>query len=1003
MSAAPLPHDEADRLDALLQLDVLDSAPEQEFDALARVAAAVCGTPIALVSLIDAQRQWFKARVGLPGVDQTPREASFCAHALLGEALLEVHDTHRDPRFADNPLVTGAPHLRFYAGVPLQLASGARVGTLCVADLQPRRLDAVQREVLAQLATAAARALEGRRALMAERRLREAAWHAAALVHNSVDAIVALAPDGTVTHWNAAAARLFGTTAEQMRGQPIARLVPDGCEPAWEDPAALLARQPEGLQYDTVRLHRDGGPIDVSVSLAPIHAPDGRLVGATKIIRDIRAQVRAAQALSDERRRLAWIIEGTGAGTWEWNVQTGETRFNARWAEIIGRTLRELAPVSIRTWFEHAHPEDLERSAALLQRHFEGESDSYDCELRMRHRDGHWVWVHDRGRVMTRSADGRPEWMFGTHVDISARKRQEEALRRLGAELAEQHERLRVTLDSIGDAVITTDAAARVTWLNPVAERLTGWPAARARGRALAEVFRLVGEHTRAPRPCPVAACLYGDPVQGPVEPGVLLAQNGRDFAVEESAAPIRREDGAVLGAVLVFRDVTEQRRIAGELRYRATHDALTGLVNREEFEARLQRLLERAQQERSEHALLVLDLDQFKLVNDRCGHAAGDRLLQQVTKLLRETLRARDTLARLGGDEFAVILEHCDCAHAQQLAQQICQRLNDFRFVSEGERLRIGASIGLVPVDERWRTLGAVMQAADSACYAAKDGGRNRVHVWLDSDETLRVRHGEMRLAARLEQALDEDRFVLHAQRIQALDDAGAKLHAEVLLRLREPDGSLVAPGAFLPAAERFHLASRIDRWVLAHTIALLQAQPDLGGIELLSVNLSGQSIGDRAFHREAIAALTAAGPALCRCLCLEITETAAVTNMADAVRFIAQAHALGLRIALDDFGAGASSFGYLTSLPIDLLKIDGQFVRSLMDDALDDVTVRCFQEVARVIGVRTVAEFVDRPGVLARLREIGVDYAQGYLLHRPEPAAQLLRMAAWPGSGQA
>ena len=1003
MPAAARPHDEADRLDALFQLDVLDSAPEREFDALVGAAAAVCGTSMAVISLIDAHRQWFKARVGLPDTAQTPRELSFCAHAILADTLLEVPDARLDPRFADNPLVTGAPHLRFYAGVPLQLASGARVGTLCVADSQPRRLDAVQREVLAQLATAAARALEGRRALQAERRLREAAWHAAALVHNSVDAIVALALDGTVTHWNAAAARLFGHPAEAMRGQPVSRLVPPGRGQELQDLQALLARHPAGVRYDTVRLHRDGEPIDVSVSLAPLHAPDGRLVGATEIIRDTRAQVRAARALHDERRRLAWIIEGTGAGTWEWNVQTGETRFNARWAGIIGRTLQELGPVSIQTWLDHAHPEDLERSAAALQRHFDGQTDSYDCEARMRHRDGHWVWVHDRGRVMTRTADGRPEWMFGTHVDISARKAQEQALHSLGVALAEQHERLRVTLDSIADAVITTDAEARVTWLNPVAERLTGWPTGLARGRALAEVFRFVGEHTRAPRPCPVAACLREDALQGTVEPGVLLACDGQEFAVEESAAPIRNEAGAVLGVVLVFRDVTEQRRISGELRYRATHDTLTGLVNRAECEARLQRLLERTQQEHSEHALLVLDLDQFKLVNDRCGHAAGDRLLQQVARLLGETVRSRDTLARLGGDEFAVILEHCDSAQAQRVAQQVCQRMNDFRFDSEGQRLRIGASVGLVPVDQRWHTPAAVMQAADTACYAAKDGGRNRVHVWLDSDETLRARHGEMRLTARLEQALDEDGFVLHAQRLQALGDADARLHAELLLRLCEPDGSLVAPGAFLPAAERFHLASRIDRWVLAHTIALLQAQPDLSAIELLSINLSGQSIGDRAFHREAIAALTAAGPALCRCLCLEITETAAVTNMAEAVRFIAQAHALGIRIALDDFGAGASSFGYLKSLPIDLLKIDGQFVRNLMDDALDDVTVRCFQEVARVIGVRTVAEFVDRPEVLARLREIGVDYAQGYLLHQPEPAAQVLRAAAWHGPGHA
>ena len=443
----------------------------------------------------------------------------------------------------------------------------------------------------------------------------------------------------------------------------------------------------------------------------------------------------------------------------------------------------------------------------------------------------------------------------------------------------------------------------------------------------------------------------------------------------------------------MVFHDVTEQRRLSGEISYQATHDALTGLVNRAEFETRLRRVLHKSFDDRSEHALLYIDLDQFKLVNDACGHAMGDQLLQQVSKLLGDAVRTRDTLARLGGDEFGIILEHCSAQQAQGVAQKICERMDDFRFIHDGRRFRVGTSIGLVPVDSRWANAAAVMQAADTSCYAAKEAGRNRVHAWFDTDKAMRARHGEMQWTARIEHALDEDGFVLFAQRIEALHTAAAGVHAEVLLRMRDADGTLIPPGAFLPAAERFHLASRIDRWVLKRAIDWLAALPTLDSIANLSVNLSGQSVGDRAFHRWAGEVLGAAGVDLCKKLCLEITETSAVTSLADAALFIEQMHGAGVRIALDDFGAGASSFGYLKSLSVDYLKIDGQFIRDLVDDPLDEAAVRCFVEVAKVVGIQTIAEFVDSPAVLERLRVIGVHFARGFLIHKPEPIEHLLR----------
>ena len=1247
MSAPPLPFNETKRLRSVVALGVLDSEPEHEFDALVRAAALACNVPISLIGLVDANRVWFKANIGLPGASENPREVALCAHAILEHDLFEVTDTRCDPRFEHNALVTGEPRIRFYASATLRLSDGTHAGSLCVIDHQPRQLSAQQREVLSHLAAAAVQALESRRdmheQLRAAQGLVDSEARFKALSETSPLGVFATDAQGACTYTNAQWQAIYGLTLSQSLGngwtttldpadraaviaqweraagsgagldmefrirhadgqtrtvqaRARAHLASDGTLAGYagtvEDvteqralsaqlsankqrlrqlyestPAMLHSIDPQGclltvtgywldtlgytreevigrhvsdfftpasrdfahsvrpqffaqgrcdnVAYQMVR--KNGDVIDVLLSTVLERDTQGQPLRGISVVRDVTEQLRAEHALRDERVRLGSIIKGTGTATWEWNVQTGEMRFNERWADIIGYTLAELVPVSIQTWRHHSHQDDVKHAGALLDQHLAGALPSYECEVRMRHRSGHWVWVMTRGRVLTRTPDGKPEWMFGTHVDITARKQQDEALRKseqllnrtgkvagvggwvldlltsevwwsaqtrrihgvapdyvpvlseginfytpearpvitqaieqaiatgkgwdlelqvtqasgqriwvrtvgeaefdgdtpvrlvgafqditvvhgLNAQLAEQHELLRVTLQSIGDAVITTDASGTVTWLNPVAERMTGWLNAQAKGHLVDQIFHIINEETRARAECPVASCLQRGAVAGLAERTALISRTGQEFGIEDSASPIRSELGDLLGAVLVFHDVTEQRRLSGEMSYRATHDALTGLVNRAEFEARLRRVLNNAREEGTEHALLFIDLDQFKLVNDACGHSVGDQLLQRVSKLLGDTVRARDTLARMGGDEFAVILEQCSADQAQRVAQQICDRMDDFRFMHDDRRFRIGTSIGLVPVDKRWGTTAAIIQAADTSCYAAKEAGRNRVHTWFDSDIAMRARHGETQWAARIEQALDEDRFALHAQRIEVIDGPDGRgetvrgLHAEVLIRMIDSDGSVVQPGAFLPAAERFHFASRIDRWVLRHAIDALRALANLSTVDTLCVNLSGQSVGDRAFHRQAIETLTDAGAAICACLCLEITETAAVTNMADASVFIDQVRALGVRIALDDFGAGASSFGYLKNLNVDLIKIDGQFIRDLLDDPLDDVAVRCFVEVARVVGVKTVAEFVDRVEVLDRVRAIGIDFAQGYFLHRPEPIEKVL-----------
>jgi diguanylate cyclase (GGDEF)-like protein/PAS domain S-box-containing protein len=982
MQSARPRDNETESLEALHALEVLDTEAEALFDALVQAASLACGVPVSLISLLDSDRQWFKANVGLPGVEETHRDVAFCAHAVLGDELMEVPDAQLDPRFHDNPLVVGGPKIRFYAGVPLRMPGGQTIGTLCVIDRVPRALDDSQRTVLRYLATAAQSALEQRRQARAfvesENRYR-------ALVEDQTELMSLATPEGVLTFVNQAYALAHCSSPEAMLGRNLLEFVHETQRGVVTDHLRQVCETQEVLRGENALVMADGQVRWFAWTNRAIVDVKGQVKAVHSVGRDFTEQKLAQDRLRDEGQRIANILEGTLAGTWEWNVATGETVFNERWAGILGRTLEELSPMSVQTWLSLVHPEDALSSEALLKRHFSGETDVYECEVRMRHKQGHWVWVQTRGRVLSWLAPGQPEWMFGTHLDVSER-------RDMMGQLAKQHELLRVTLQSIGDAVITTDEGGIVTWLNPVAERMTGWLTEEAQGHPLSQVFHVINEDTRTLAENPVSVCLSQGKVVGLASQSVLISRDGRQFGIEDSAAPIRSSQGDVLGAVLVFHDVSEQRRLSGEMTYRATHDTLTDLVNRAEFEKRLLSALRKAHDDHTEHAVLFIDLDQFKLVNDACGHAIGDQLLQQASKLLSDCVRARDTVARLGGDEFGIILEHCPIDQAQRVAQKICDRMDEFRFTHGDRRFRIGTSIGLVPVDRRWANAAAIQQAADTSCYAAKEAGRNRVHVWFDTDQAMKARSHEMQWTSRIERALDEGGFELFAQRIQSLKAEARGLHAEVLLRMRNEDGSLVLPGAFLPAAERFHLASRLDRWVLSRAIAWLQALPHPSMVENLSVNLSGQSVGDRAFHGWANEVLAQAGPVIRGQLCLEITETAAVTNMADAAAFIRGLRAAGVKVALDDFGAGASSFGYLKSLPVDFLKIDGQFIRNLMNDALDQATVRCFVEVARVVGMKTVAEFVDNEAALARLRELGVDHAQGYLIHRPEPIDALI-----------
>jgi len=553
----------------------------------------------------------------------------------------------------------------------------------------------------------------------------------------------------------------------------------------------------------------------------------------------------------------------------------------------------------------------------------------------------------------------------------------------------EMHELASVTLGSISDAVVTTDMQGEVVYLNPVAEQLTGWAMEQAQGRPLTTVLQLVDGVSGEPVADPVSLCLGSE--GGLLMPGPLnlVSRDGdREFSVEMRASPVREADGQLRGVVLVFHDNTELTTLSRQLSYQASHDALTGLVNRHEFEALLEFALARSQTDKVTHVLCYLDLDQFKVVNDTCGHVAGDELLKQLTARMRGLIREQDTLARLGGDEFGLLLEDCGLDQARKAVEKIQAMVRGFRFDWRDNSFTVGLSIGLAPIVAEVGNITDILSAADSACYVAKDLGRNQLHVFEQDDVAL-VRHrGEMQWLQEIRDALETDRFRLFHQPIQSLQDEAnhppSRQYSEVLLRLMGNDGEIVLPNTFLPVAERYHLMPSVDRWVVRHALRLLQAQSECEVPVYYSINLSAQSLCDGDFLDYVLTELAESGVVVER-VCFEITETTAIANLGRAMRFIGELKGRGCRFALDDFGSGLSSFSYLKNLPVDFLKIDGLFVKNIDTNPIDKAMVVAINQIAHLMGIETVAEFVTNAAVMVELQTIGVDYGQGYHIARP------------------
>lgn len=553
-----------------------------------------------------------------------------------------------------------------------------------------------------------------------------------------------------------------------------------------------------------------------------------------------------------------------------------------------------------------------------------------------------------------------------------------------------EKELAQVTIDSIGDAVITTDAQCNIQFMNPEAQRLTGWSLADSINLPLTKILNIVEGKKDKQIQNPIARAISESKRVNSTSNTILIDRSRNRHAIEHTASAIRDQHGNTHGGVLVFRDVSETRALAEQLSHQASHDALTGLVNRREFEVRLNQATVNAHAERSQYALLYIDLDQFKIINDMGGHIAGDELLKQLAHIMKKMLRESDTLARLGGDEFGILLDSCPITKAKEIAEEIRDTVDKFQFYWEGNVYDVGASIGIYMINEDSGSPADIMSAVDTACYMAKDLGRNRIQVYQPGNDELAKRRNEMYWSQRLHTAIKDDKLSLYAQEIKPVNGSSTdRRYIEILLRLQDGSNQLIPPAMFMPAAERFALTNTLDKWVI-NTAFNKIAQMDLDHNHdvkwQFGINLSAQSINTHEMVGYIINAFDKTGinPKLIR---FEITEAMAISNLATARRFISLLKGLGCEFALDDFGKGLSSFSYLKHIPVDAIKIDGNFVKDIVDDDISSAFIDAINQIAHVMGIVTVAEYVENETIYNAILKTKVDYVQGHYVAQPQP----------------
>jgi diguanylate cyclase (GGDEF)-like protein/PAS domain S-box-containing protein len=692
---------------------------------------------------------------------------------------------------------------------------------------------------------------------------------------------------------------------------------------------------------------------------SPLLDENNNVTAILAIARDITERKRSRQVLQESEQRYRALVEATTSIIWTTNESGDFIEPQTSWEKYTGQTWEEHKGSG---WTKAIHPDDLNHIASGWQS---------AIEKKVAHHDSGRMWNKDLNEwrdfevsaVPIENQDGSIREWVGIVTDITARKKAEAKYRTLVESSPYCVHQIDInkniiSMNKAGLNMLNLDTESDIIntpYIDCVRQEDKKW---------ISEIIDAVFD--------------------GDSREYEFSTNSGLVF--KSILVPVYDQKNNVNRLLGITQDITETKRAERKLNYQASHDNLTGLINRQEFERRAEGLLSTINIDQEEHVLCFMDLDQFKVVNDTCGHIAGDEMLRQLSSILNTAVRKRDTLARLGGDEFGVLMEHCSIEDAHRVASSIQNAIQDYQFSWEERIFKVSVSIGLVAFNETTPNFTELLKNADAACYLSKEAGRNRIHIYNAEDRESVKRQGEMQWVERINRALEQERFILYAQPIESFSSNSRK-HFEFLIRMIDESGETVAPGAFLPAAERYNLMSRIDKWVINNTFKLINENTvSINDIEFFSINISGQSITDPEILKLIIKKLDESNINGNK-FCFEITETAAISNLSTALKFINSLKAKGCRFALDDFGSGLSSFGYLKKLPVDYLKIDGMFVKDIVDDPIDHAMVKSINEIGHVMGMKTIAEFVENDMIKGMLKEIGVDYVQGYGVGKPEP----------------
>ena len=717
--------------------------------------------------------------------------------------------------------------------------------------------------------------------------------------------------------------------------------------------------------------------IYISTNVKKSHQMLGKVLVWT--FQDISEYKNLQQQHEQFKKKFNTSIQAATEGIWEWS----KLKENGDWwskpmYSLLGLDIDNTSP-SFEMIKRLMHPKDKKRYDRLLETEIRANQYfSMECRLAVKEKGFRWFRMRVVGAFDTH---GDLNKLIGSLVNIHSEKTSR-------IQLQQEKDKAFATLNSIVDAVITTNQDGIIEYKNSAAERLTGVSGKESRGNRIDKIISFFREHSTVVIENPVLDCLHtGEQMKQKIYAD-MLDRDGTRYTVQVMATPLVRKDGKIFGAVLVLNDVTNIRVLSRRLKYQASHDILTKLINRSEFEKRVRNAIMLAQDEGENSAVLYIDLDRFKLINDICGHAAGDELLKQVAKLLRNIVGEKNSVARMGGDEFAVLIEDCYFSQAEKVAEKILRELGAYRFSWNEKTFSVEASIGVAEIRESCDGLTYILNAVDSACYLAKESGRNCIRKYSEGDDTIIERKGQERWIQHFDKAIEEDGFALYAQPIVSLSEDKTKKNAiEVLVRMLDDDGSVIPPNAFLPAVERYDRAYKLDKWIVEQVFKFVSTNKKfIKKLGKCSINLSGQSMAEDGllpFIQEKAKEYKIDASKIC----FEITETAAIANLTMAIDLINSLKEDGFLFALDDFGSGLSSFAYLKSLPVDYLKIDGIFVKDMQTDKVNYAMVKAIHDMSTVLNKQTIAEYVENEAVMELLTEIGIDYGQGFYLGKPEP----------------